>query len=301
MVSFPHCKINLGLHVLRRRADGYHDLETAFYPLPLRDILEIIPAAPPAPPQAASSSDTSSQPATPSGTPIQSVSTQQPNGNFMASGLPIPGDPKTNLCTKAWHLLKKDFPDLPPVDTWLYKNIPMGAGLGGGSSDGAAMLKLLNGKFHLNLSRGQLTAYALQLGSDCPFFLYDQPCYATGRGETLEPIALDLSDYSIALVYPRIHISTADAFAALQPRPPATPLKEILAEPVTEWRNTLINDFEEPLCRLHPELQKIKEKLYGAGAVYASMTGSGSAFYGLFPRETLPGATLFPDYFFRIL
>ncbi len=313
MISFPHCKINLGLHVLRRRADGYHDLETAFYPLPLKDVLEIIPAAPRQIatasgtfPQSAPS-DASPPPAPSSARPIHSLSTQEaqhlqpPHGHFAPSGLPIPGDPATNLCAKAYDLLKRDFPGLPPVDTWLHKNIPLGAGLGGGSSDGAAMLKLLNEKFHLSLSREQLTAYALQLGSDCPFFLYDQPCYATGRGELLEPIDIDLSDYSIALVYPGIHISTADAFAALQPKSPATPLKNTLATPIREWRNELINDFEEPLCRLHPELQNIKEKLYEAGAVYASMTGSGSAFFGLFPRETLPDATLFPNYFFRIL
>jgi 4-diphosphocytidyl-2-C-methyl-D-erythritol kinase len=282
MVVFPHCKINLGLHVLRHRADGYHGLETVFYPLPLKDVLEIIPSK---------------------GAPqlISAAAQAPPQFNFNSKGLPIPGDPQTNLCAKAYHLLKKDFSDLPPVNTWLYKNIPMGAGLGGGSSDGASMLKLLDAKFHLNLSKEQLTAYALKLGSDCPFFLYDQPCFATGRGELLEPIALDLSGYSIVLVYPGIHISTADAFSALHPRIPATPLKETLAKPVSTWRGSLINDFEEPICRLHPELQNIKDKLYGSGAIYASMTGSGSAFYGLFPREPLPDPSLFPNYFFKIL
>jgi 4-diphosphocytidyl-2-C-methyl-D-erythritol kinase len=284
MVSFPHCKINLGLHVLGKRADGYHGLETVFYPLPLKDVLEILP----------------SEDATP---PIPASAQAAAPFNLIPKGLPIPGDPGTNLCAKAWHLLKKDFPNLPPVDCWLYKNIPLGAGLGGGSSDGASMLKMLDRKFHLELGREKLTAYALQLGSDCPFFLYDQPCFATGRGEQLEPIALDLSGYSIVLVYPGIHIGTADAFSALHPKLPGTPLKESIAQPVSQWRRILVNDFEEPIFRIHPELQKIKDKLYGAGAVYASMTGSGSAFYGLFPRgeRSLPDPGLFPGYFFRIL
>lgn len=358
MVSFPHCKINLGLRVLRRRPDGYHDLETVFYPLPLKDVLEIIPAgharlAPPvAQPDpttalgARAQHDPSARPTPPahSNPSAQSSSSAAPDlspqFSFTASGLPIPGDPAGNLCAKAWHLLKKDFPTLPPVDTWLYKNIPMGAGLGGGSADGAFMLSLLNSTFQLELGRERLAAYALQLGSDCPFFLHDQPCIATGRGEILEPATIDLSGYYIVLIHPGIHISTAQAFSELQtkaegrpasshptsshpasPLPPSS-LKTILGQPVTSWRSSLINDFEAPLCKRYPELQKIKDRLYEAGAVYASMTGSGSAFYGLFPKpqkstlphpenfpgasvltdaHDLPDASLLPGYFFRIL
>src|SRR5579872_645489 len=213
MVSFPHCKINLGLRVLRKRPDGYHDLETLFYPLPLKDVLEIIPSTPaqhapstrPGPPAPSRGPAAQPDPAT-SGHPAQHDPTEfgPTQFNFTASGLPIPGDPAGNLCAKAWFLLKKDFPALPAVDAWLYKNIPMGAGLGGGSADGAFMLRLLDSTFRLELGRERLAAYALQLGSDCPFFLHDQPCIATGRGEILEPIDLDLSAWCIALVYPGI-------------------------------------------------------------------------------------------------
>ena len=179
MISFPNCKINLGLKVLRRREDGYHDLETVFYPLPLKDVLET----------------------------IRSESLQ-----FTATGLPIPGDPGTNLCCKAWYLLKKDFPALPPVHIYLHKHIPMGAGLGGGSSDGAAMLQLLNRQGQLQLGTERLLQYALELGSDCPFFILNQPCLGGGRGEVLQPVGLDLSGYSFVIVHPGIHIGTAWAF-----------------------------------------------------------------------------------------
>jgi 4-diphosphocytidyl-2-C-methyl-D-erythritol kinase len=303
MVVFPHCKINLGLHVLRRRGDGYHDLETLFYPVPLKDVLEIVPAV---------------------------ASDGKGEGRLFVKGSPIPGDRETNLCVRAWRLLKKDLPGIPPVDTWLYKNIPMGAGLGGGSSDGAFMLGALDRKFRLELGRERLAAYALQLGSDCPFFLYDQPCFATGRGELLEPFAVDLSNYFIVLVYPGVHIPTAWAFAEVAPSMPPIPLRQALAGPVSDWRSTLVNVFEAPVCKRYPDLQKVKDQLYHNGAVYASMTGSGSAFFGLFPRgarqvdgtggraaadagagdlgatdgragPSLPDAGQFPGYFFRIL
>ncbi len=237
-------------------------------------------------------------------------------GRFSASGLSIPGDPETNLCIKAWHLLKQDISELPAVDTWIYKNIPIGAGLGGGSSDGAFMLRALDQKFRLELGREKLAAYALQLGSDCPFFLHDQPCFATGRGELLEPVAIDLSGYAIVLVYPGVNIPTAWAFSQLRPGSPAISLRKCLAAPVSDWRDTLANDFEKVVFHRYPELQQIKDELYRSGAVYASMTGSGSAFYGLFPRRQgagvkpllagvtatdLPDAGQFPGYFFRVL
>lgn len=271
MIHFPNCKINLGLHITRKRPDGYHDLETVFYPLPLRDALEIVVSAP-------------QQPAT---------SHQQPTLHL--TGLPVNGDPANNLCVKAWHLLKKDFPQLPLVQLYLHKAIPMGAGLGGGSSDAAFTLLLLNNKFKLGLTTEQLLDYAGQLGSDCPFFIINKPCLATGRGELLQTIPLNLSAWSFLLVYPEVHINTGWAFEQITPTRPATPLSDIVRQPVHTWKETLINDFEAPVCRLHPVLGNIKESLYAAGAVYASMTGSGSSFYGIFPKGKAPN-DLFPGY-----
>ena len=256
MLFFPNCKINLGLRILRRRPDGYHDLETIFYPLPLRDSLECIREA--------------SEP------------------QFTSYGLPIPGDPADNLCLQAWWLLKKDFPDLPPVHIHLLKNIPIGAGLGGGSANGACTLKALNIQFHLGLSREQLLHYAAQLGSDCPFFILNTPCLGGGRGEKLTPVDLDLSAYSIALVDPGIHISTAKAFSLCTPAENPNPLTGIISQPVPQWRDRLVNDFEQPVFQLHPELAAIKPALYARGALYASLTGSGSSFFGIFPKDQVP-------------
>lgn len=257
MVFFPNCKINLGLTILRRRADGYHDLDTGFYPLPLRDVLEVLPSA-------------------------------DGELHFTPSGLAIPGDPGGNLCLKAYHLLKTDFPDLPPVDIHLYKHIPMGAGLGGGSSDGAFMLVALNRLFGLGLGNDRLLAYAARLGSDCPFFILNRPCLGAGRGEQLQPLALDLSGYSFALVHPGVHISTAWAFSACTPRPDAKPVEAVLCEPIERWAGLLVNDFEAPILAAHPPLRLIKDALYAEGAIYASMTGSGSSFFGIFRKGQLP-------------
>ena len=271
MLSFPNCKINLGLRILRRREDGYHQLETAFYPFPVKDVLETI---------------------------------RNEALSFTATGLQIPGDASTNLCIKAWQLLKKDFEQLPPVDIHLHKNIPIGAGLGGGSADGASMLLQLNRQFRLGLEEQKLMDYAVQLGSDCPFFILNKPCLAEGRGEKLEPIELDLSRYWLALVSPGIHIGTAWAFSRCTPTEAGRSIREIIAQPVETWRDQLVNDFEAPVFLAHPDLKKIKAQLYRSGAVYASMTGSGSAFYGIFPRDaglSLPDASLFPGHFFRIV
>ncbi len=255
MVVFPNCKINLGLHVLQRREDGYHALETVFYPLPLHDVLEVITGE---------------------------------STRITISGLPVAGTTEENLCIKAWHLLKKDFFQLPPVDVYLHKHIPVGAGLGGGSADGAFMLRLLNEKFQLELPADRLLEYAARLGSDCPFFILNKPCLATGRGESLEPISLDLSGYSFLLVHPGLHINTAWAFSQITPAIPAKPLIDILRLPVQEWRSQLTNDFEAPVCQHHPALKQIRDTLYSSGALYASMTGSGSCFYGIFPRGAVP-------------
>lgn len=273
MIVFPNCKINLGLKILRRRTDGYHDLETIFYPLPLKDVLESIRLPPP-----------ETQP------------------RFSSYGLPIPGDPADNLCLKAWRLLKNDFPDLPPVHLHLLKNIPIGAGLGGGSSDGAWTLRALNTQFQLDLDQHRLLNYAAQLGSDCPFFILNTPCIGGGRGEQLHPIDLDLGRYSFCLVDPGIHISTAQAFSLCTPAENPTPLTSIIARPVETWRTSLRNDFEPAIFRLHPELQRINDTLYAHGAHYASLTGSGSSFFGVFEKDKAPTDSPFPDsYIYRIL
>jgi 4-diphosphocytidyl-2-C-methyl-D-erythritol kinase len=219
MVVFPNCKINLGLNISGKRSDGYHDLETFFYPVQLKDAIEV----------------------------IESSSFQ-----FSTSGLTIDGDNQKNLCVKAWHLLKKDLPHLPAIQMHLHKAIPMGAGLGGGSADGAFTLKLLNKKFDLRFTEKQLIDHSLQLGSDCPFFIINKPCYATGRGEDLEQIYLDLNNYKIVIVHPGIHISTAWAFENITPQKPTRSVKDIIQQPIETWKNDLKNDFEEPVFTKYP-------------------------------------------------
>jgi 4-diphosphocytidyl-2-C-methyl-D-erythritol kinase len=253
MLAFPNCKINLGLHILDKREDGFHNLETIFYPVPFRDALEVI----------SSSGST---------TEIE----------FTGTGLAVDGITEDNLCIKAYHLLKKYFPDLPSVKIHLHKALPIGAGLGGGSADAAFMLKMLNEKFKLNLSTPQLLNYALQLGSDCPFFLINKPCFATGRGEVLEEIAVDLSSYKIIFVNPGIHINTGWAFSNITPGLPSNSIKEIIQQPVSSWKAALKNDFENPVFAAHPAIKAIKETLYKQGAIYAAMSGSGSTVFGIF-------------------
>ncbi|MES2004996.1 MAG: 4-(cytidine 5'-diphospho)-2-C-methyl-D-erythritol kinase [Bacteroidota bacterium] len=269
MVLFPNCKINLGLNIIRKREDGYHDLETVFYPVGLKDALEAIRL-----------------PVT--GSP-SSVS-------FNSTGLSITGDAKNNLCIKAYHLLQKDFPEICSLQMHLHKAIPMGAGLGGGSADGAFALLLINQMCELNLTEEQLAQYALQLGSDCPFFILNKPCFATGRGEKMQPILLDLSAYHFVLVNPGIHVSTALAFSQIIPGKPTQSLADIIQLPVTEWKKGLVNDFEEPISQHYPAIATIKQELYRKGAVYASMTGSGSTVYGLFPKEINPHLSLDPNW-----
>lgn len=254
MISFPNCKINLGLKILRRREDGFHDLETVFYPLPVCDILEAV---------------------------------RSPDLEFTSSGRPIPGDPRDNLTMRAFRLLKKDFPHLPTVHIYLHKQIPIGGGLGGGSSDGAFLLQLLNREFQLGLDESRLSAYAARLGSDCPFFLINRPCLGQGRGDRLEPLSLDLSAYGILLVHPDIPISTAEAFAGCRPDERGPSLKTVISRPVTRWRDELVNDFEESVFGRYPALGRIKEQLYASGAVYASLTGSGSSLFGIFIAQKM--------------
>ncbi|HWB93292.1 MAG TPA: hypothetical protein VG605_15630 [Puia sp.] len=302
MIVFPNCKINLGLKILRRRPDGYHDLETIFYPLPLKDALECIRlpdhnSPSPLPDQNAPSPLPDHDAPSPPGQPAP-----EPQSRFSSYGLPIPGDSADNLCLKACQLLKKDFPSLPPVHIHLLKNIPIGAGLGGGSSDGAWTLRALNTMFHLGLDKEQLLHYAAQLGSDCPFFILNTPCLGGGRGERLHPLDLDLTGYTFCLVDPGIHISTAQAFSLSTPRENPAPLTTIITQPVDTWRTSLQNDFEPPVFALHPELGQVKDTLYAHGALYASLTGSGSSFFGIFEKDQAPTDTPFPNsYIYRIL
>lgn len=268
MIVFPNGKINLGLFIHGKRNDGYHNLETVFYPVSLRDVVEIITL------------------------PYSEFPESDKNQfRFVCSGLPVDGDTNNNLCVKAYYLLKKDFPSLPAVHMHLHKVIPMGAGLGGGSADGAFTLKLINEKFGLNLTTRQLIDYALQLGSDCPFFILNKPCYATGRGEVLEEINLDLSAYCFVIVNPGIHINTRWAFSAISSlvsdtiRLQAGSLRELITQPVETWKEALANDFEQVVSEKHPEVKEIKNYLYDQEAIYAAMSGSGSTVFGIFHRH----------------
>lgn len=272
MIVFPNCKINLGLRILRKRNDGYHDLETFFYPLLVTDALEIVLTK-----------------------EISESALQLSN-----SGIIISGEPNSNLCTKAYNLLRKDIPSLPSVLLHLHKTIPLGAGLGGGSSDAAFTLKLLNKIGNLNLSIEKLMDYALQLGSDCPFFILNKPCYATGRGEQLEEYPIDLGAYQILIVNPGIHVDTAKAFLNIKPGIPEKSIKEIINLPVNQWKTNLINDFETVVFNTHKEVADIKKGLYQLGAVYASLSGSGSSVYGIFEKEKIIEHSFPAHYFVRI-
>ena len=248
MLTFPSCKINLGLFITEKRADGFHNLQSCFYPIQWRDVLEIIPAH---------------------------------QVEFNSSGLPIPGSSEDNLCIRAYHLLKADF-DLPPVQMHLHKIVPIGAGLGGGSSDAAFALKLMNEQFGLGLTIAQLETYARQLGSDCAFFIQNRPLYCTEKGDVFSEIDLDLSGYYLLLIYPNLAISTAEAYAGVRPRQPTVSLADLLEKPVADWYKTVYNDFEDSLFPKYPILAQLKQQLYDAGALYASMSGSGSTIYGIF-------------------
>ncbi len=271
MVLFPNCKINLGLHITRKREDGYHDLETVFYPIGIKDVLEIIQAP----------------------NPTQAFS-------FSSTGLAIQGNPTDNLCAKAYALLKKDFPQIPSIQMHLHKQIPMGAGLGGGSADGSFALKLLNQLFHLDISEEQLIQYALELGSDCPFFIINQACLGKGRGEILERLTLDLSQYQFLIVNPGIHIGTGWAFSQITPKPVEHSLISLINQPIATWKDHLINDFEAPVMAAYSAIAQIKKALYQAGALYASMSGSGSTLYGIFEKGHTPKIS-FPDHYMTAL
>lgn len=256
MILFPNAKINLGLHVLSKRKDGYHDIETCMVPIPLFDALEIV---------------------------LDKKTT------FTSTGLEIPGNEKDNLILKALKLIRKDFNELPHVNIHLHKNIPMGAGLGGGSADAAYALKLYNNLFDLFLEDWFLEDYAAQLGSDCPFFIENTPKIATGRGEILEEVKVDLEGKWILLVNPQLHIGTKEAYAGLTPRIPENSIKDIIPNRAL-WKEHLVNDFEESIFKIYPQIREIKTQLYDRGAFYAAMSGSGSTVFGLFDKEPETGA-----------
>lgn len=251
MLSFPNAKINLGLSVIERRPDGYHNLETVFYPLALSDILEVLPGE---------------------------------SFQFHSSGILLDNKGGDNLVIKAYTLLKSEF-DLPPVRIHLHKVIPFGAGLGGGSSDAAHMLKMLSLMFGLGLSSQELQHYAAKLGADCPYFIGNQPSLATGIGDQLTPISLDLGKYYFALVKPPFGVNTALAYKAIRPSKHQTSIKDIMLQPVETWKECLNNDFETPVFKMFPEIASVKRSLYELGALYASMSGSGSSVYGIFQES----------------
>ncbi len=248
MVTFPNCKINLGLHILQKREDGYHNIETVFFPLPFFDILEIISYG---------------------------------KTDLKNSGIST-GKIEDNLCLKAYYLLKKDFPELPQIQMHLHKTIPIGAGLGGGSADAAFTLLLLNEKFNLRISQQRLFKYALELGSDCPFFIINKPVFATGRGEKMKEVNVSIAGFKIIIINPGIHINTKEMFQKVSPVAGKKSIDAIISQPIETWKNELVNDFEEIVFLQHPEIKKIKKKLYDHKAIYASMTGTGSTVFGIF-------------------
>lgn len=256
MITFPNAKINLGLFITEKRPDGFHNIETIFLPIPkLCDILEII-----------------------------TISNNDSSILFSQSGLKIDGDESNNLCVKSYHLLSK-YVKLPNVAIHLHKQIPMGAGLGGGSADGAFALSMLNQLAEKPLSDRELAKVGLELGSDCPFFLKNTGCFGGGRGEDLEPLDINLNGYYLLLVYPNINVNTGIAYRQSTPNPAPFNLRQITEVPIEKWRNYVTNDFEKVVFPTHPEIESIKTKLYYMGAVYSSMSGSGSTVFGIFRNK----------------
>jgi 4-diphosphocytidyl-2-C-methyl-D-erythritol kinase len=258
LLSFPNCKINIGLNIISKRDDGYHNIETVFYPVKLCDILEINKR-----------SDLK-----------ENKFDYTNNIALKLSGNEVEGDDKSNLCYKAFQLLKAEF-NLPDIILHLHKIIPSGAGLGGGSADAAFTLKLLNDQFKLNLTDDQLKTYAAQLGSDCSFFISNKPSFASGRGEMIEELDLNLSGYHIILIKPEVNVPTSQAYQAVKPAQPKVSLRTLILQPLSSWKENITNDFEEGIFKLYPQLSQIKKELYDSGCIYASMSGSGSCLYGI--------------------
>ena len=261
MITFPCAKINLGLNIVSKRPDGYHNLETVFYPIPLTDALEI----------------KYMDEKFPSESPC----------DLKITGNDVDCNEEDNLVIKAYQLLAADF-QLPRVHAHLVKRIPTQAGLGGGSSDAAYMIRLLDERFRLNICIPEMERYAAKLGADCAFFITADPSYAEGIGDVLMPVDVPgagLGGYYLAVVKPSVAVSTRDAYAAIVPKTPAKCCRDIVRQPIETWKDELVNDFEAPIFAMHPELAAIKQRLYDAGAVYAAMSGSGSALFGIFREQ----------------
>ena len=271
MITYPNAKINIGLNITERRPDGYHNIESVFYPINLQDAVE-----------------------------IKTIEGEEPQGGYKlkVSGTILDGTPDDNLVVKAYQLLRKDF-NFPAQKIHLYKHIPVGAGLGGGSSDAAAIIKMLNEKFALGLTSELMQNYAVQIGADCPFFINNTPVFATGIGNIFTPIEFSLHGKTIILVKPDIFVSTRDAYALVKPSPAAIPLTEAIKQPISEWKQFITNDFEKSVFAKYPEIAAIKDKLYDMGALYASMSGSGSAVYGIFDSPIEYADEIFSGYFCR--
>ena len=252
MICFPNAKINLGLNVVSKRPDGYHNIETIFYPIPVKDALEIVRAG---------------------------------TFSFTQTGIPVDAPEEKNLVVKALNLLKSRY-EIPGLEVHLLKAIPFGAGLGGGSADAAFMLKLLNDYCVLHIPEDELEQLASSIGADCPFFIRNTPVFASGTGNIFEPVELSLAGYHLCLVKPDVAVSTPEAYSMVTPEAPETSLKEIIRRPIDEWRQLMINDFEKSVFPKHPAIAEIKDKLYEKGAVYAAMSGSGSSVFGLFSEAT---------------
>ena len=272
MIVYPNAKINIGLNVVEKRKDGYHNLETVFYPIPLLDALEV------------SVEDNTDKVC-----------------NIKVSGEILQGRPEDNLVVKTYDLLKAMFPQKinASVSIHLHKHIPIGAGLGGGSSDAAFMLKTLNQKFELNLADEEMKAIASKLGADCPFFIENKPVFAQGVGDIFSKIACNLSGKTLVLVKPDVFVSTKDAYSMVTPKMPDVHLPDLMALPLDQWKNSIKNDFETSVFRKYPEVAAIKDRLYDLGAVFASMSGSGSAVYGIFSSPLEYVDEIFSGYFCR--
>ena len=270
MKIYPPAKINIGLSIVEKRSDGFHNIETVFYPIPLCDMLDI--------------------------EIVKTAATRKID--FQCDGIELPdANLNDNLCCRAYRILDADY-HLPPVHIRLHKSIPVGAGLGGGSSDAAYTLQALNDLFHLQISDEEMIGYASRLGSDCAFFLGRSPAFGTGKGDILEPIRLSLANYHILLVKPPVFVSTADAYSSVIPQKREIDLPVLLQAPVCEWRKTVFNDFEISVFGKYPEIGHIKDVLYHQGAIYAAMSGSGSSVYGIFNEDPCEIKKLFPGCFF---
>jgi 4-diphosphocytidyl-2-C-methyl-D-erythritol kinase len=260
MISFPNAKINLGLQITEKRPDGFHNLETVFYPVGWSDVLEFAPSD---------------------------------EFRFTSSGILISGNPESNLVVKAYRLLRQEF-NLPSLKIHLHKNIPFGAGLGGGSSDAAFMLRMLNRTYDLNLSEEELIGYAAKLGSDCPFFILNKPVFASGKGEIMNIINMTLNGHFLLLVKPPFEVSTAKAFQNIVPKKSEYSLTDLLSLPVSDWKEYVVNQFEGSVFQQYPEIKSVKDTLYDLGAIYASMSGSGSCVFGIFDELPANYPNLFP-------